>query len=171
MGFYDRPRAPPKKLLTQVVKSVPRSCSRRYTLGMRVLRKWEGEKRGNSKKKINQNRSWRRRTARTFGDFDPFDGLVVHRAGALFDELVAFDTEIEDICALHAELDEPFHRDVDNVGRSLPSCRRPDKKQKKKTLDDQRMKPSDLVFGDISLGSRPWLFWCGSCSWCSLFRI
>ncbi len=39
--------------------------------------------------------------ARTFGDFDSFDRLVVHRAGALLDELIALDTETEDICALH----------------------------------------------------------------------
>jgi hypothetical protein len=38
---------------------------------------------------------------RTFGDFDSFDRLVVHRAGALFDELIALDTETEDTCALH----------------------------------------------------------------------
>ena len=41
------------------------------------------------------------RSGRTFGDFDPLDGFVVHHAGALFDELVALDTEIEDVCALH----------------------------------------------------------------------
>jgi len=104
----------------------------------------------------------------TFGDFDTFDRLVVHCACALFDELVAFDTEIEDICALHAELNEPFHRDVDNVGRSLPSCRRQDKK-KKKDSGRSRVKPSNLVFGDIGLGGRPWLFWGGS-PWC-LFGI
>jgi hypothetical protein len=39
--------------------------------------------------------------ARTFGDFDSFHRLVVYGAGTLFDELIAFDTEIEDVCALH----------------------------------------------------------------------
>lgn len=41
------------------------------------------------------------RKGRTFGDFDPLDRFVVHHAGALFDELVALNTEIEDIGALH----------------------------------------------------------------------
>jgi hypothetical protein len=61
------------------------------------------------------------RRGRTFGDFDTLDRFVVHHAGALFDELVALDTEIEDIGALHSQVDEPFHRDVDDVSRSLPS--------------------------------------------------
>jgi hypothetical protein len=43
----------------------------------------------------------RRRTARTFGDFDSFDRLIVYGTGTLFDEPIAFNTEIEDVCALH----------------------------------------------------------------------
>jgi hypothetical protein len=38
---------------------------------------------------------------RTFGDLDSFNRLVVYGAGALFDELIAFDAEIEDVRALH----------------------------------------------------------------------
>ena len=56
---------------------------------------------------------------RTFGDFDSFDGLVVYGPGALLDELVALDAEIEYICTLHGQLNKPFHRDIDDVGRSL----------------------------------------------------
>ena len=83
--------------------------------------------------------------ARTFGDFDAFDGLVVHCAGALFNELVAFDTEIEDICVLHAELDEPFRRNIDNVGRSLPSCRAKIRKKKGLwTINDETFQPCIL---------------------------
>jgi hypothetical protein len=41
------------------------------------------------------------RTGRTFGNFDSLHRFVVHRAGAFFDELVALNTEIEDIGALH----------------------------------------------------------------------
>jgi hypothetical protein len=40
-------------------------------------------------------------TRRTFGDFDSFNRLVVHGTGTLFNELIAFDTEIEDVRALH----------------------------------------------------------------------
>lgn len=40
-------------------------------------------------------------TLRTFGNFDSFDRLVVYGTGTLFNELIAFDTEIEDVRALH----------------------------------------------------------------------
>ena len=40
-------------------------------------------------------------TGRTFGDFDTLNRLVVYGTGTLFDELIAFDTEIEDVRALH----------------------------------------------------------------------
>ena len=43
----------------------------------------------------------RRRRTRTFEDFDSFNRLVVHGAGTFFDKLIAFDTEIEDVCTLH----------------------------------------------------------------------
>jgi hypothetical protein len=43
----------------------------------------------------------RRWTLRTFGDFDSFDRLIVYGTGTLFDEPITFDTEIEDVCALH----------------------------------------------------------------------
>jgi len=59
--------------------------------------------------------------ARTFGHFDTLDRLVIHGASTLFDELVALDAKIEDARALYDQLDEPFHRDVDDISRSLPS--------------------------------------------------
>jgi hypothetical protein len=40
-------------------------------------------------------------TRRTFGDFDSFNRLVVYDTGTLFNELIAFNTEIEDVRALH----------------------------------------------------------------------
>jgi hypothetical protein len=40
-------------------------------------------------------------TRRTFGDFDSLNRLVVYGTGTLFNELIAFDTEIEDVRALH----------------------------------------------------------------------
>lgn len=46
---------------------------------------------------------------RTFGDFDPFDGLVVDGSGALLDELVALDAEVEDLGTLDRHLDELLH--------------------------------------------------------------
>lgn len=73
----------------------------------------------------------RRKTRRTFGDFDPLDRFIVDGTGALFDELVAFDTKIEDIGALHGQVDEPFHRDIDDVSRCLPSRRYQDQKKKR----------------------------------------
>jgi hypothetical protein len=41
------------------------------------------------------------RKRRTFGDFDSFYRLIVYGTGTLFNELIAFDTEIEDVRALH----------------------------------------------------------------------
>lgn len=40
-------------------------------------------------------------TRRTFGDFDSFNRFIVYGAGALFNELIAFNTKIEDVGALH----------------------------------------------------------------------
>ena len=92
----------------------------------------------------------RQKTVRTFGDFDSFDRLIVHGAGTLFDESIAFNTKIEDVCALHGYFDEPFYRDVDDVSCNLPSRRHGDKKG---WMDEPRINFSNLVFGDISLSS------------------
>ena len=43
---------------------------------------------------------------RTLADLDALDWLVVHRAGALLDELVALDAEVVDLRALDGERDE-----------------------------------------------------------------
>ena len=63
-------------------------------------------KKHKNENKINQSSSHylgrgRRRRTRTFEDFDSFNRLVVHGAGTFFDKLIAFDTEIEDVCTLH----------------------------------------------------------------------
>lgn len=38
---------------------------------------------------------------RTFADFDSLDGLVVHGSGALLDEPVTFDAEVEYLVPLN----------------------------------------------------------------------
>lgn len=84
-----------KKKRTQAAKSAQRSCSQRCTSEMRVLHSGRGRERESIF------HCMRRRTSRTFGDFDSFDRLIVYGTGTLFDEPITFDTEIEDVCALH----------------------------------------------------------------------
>ncbi|SRR5258707_11536699 len=40
-------------------------------------------------------------SARTLGDFDSLNRFIVYRTGTLFDELITFNTKIEDVGALH----------------------------------------------------------------------
>ena len=56
---------------------------------------------------------------RTLLDLDTLDRLVVHRAGALLDELVALNADVEDLRALRAEPNELFHRNMDDIRGSL----------------------------------------------------
>ncbi len=56
---------------------------------------------------------------RTFCYFCAFDGLVVDSSSALFEELVALDTEIENLGTLDRQLDELLDNIVHNVRRGL----------------------------------------------------
>ena len=96
----------------------------------------------------------------TFRNFDTFDRLVVYGASAFFDEPVTLDTEIQDICALYAELSEFFQRNVDDISRILSSGKR--NIRIFKTYERLKIRGSNLVFGDISFSGRPWLFCGGS---------
>lgn len=54
--------------------------------------KWMGERGGGGEWMGNE---------RTFADFDSLDGLVVHGSGALLDEPVTFDAEVEYLVPLN----------------------------------------------------------------------
>ena len=51
----------------------------------------------------------------TFGNSDSFDCFVVYCTGALLNELVTLDAEIDDFCSLHGKLDELFRDLMDDV--------------------------------------------------------
>ena len=61
----------------------------------------------------------RGKAGRTLADLHALDGLVVHRAGALLDELVALDAQVEHLRAVHGEADELLHHIVHDFRRSL----------------------------------------------------
>ena len=61
---------------------------------------------------------------RTLRDLYALDRLVMYRASALLDELVALNADVEDLRALHAKVDELLHRRIDDVGSSLQGGRR-----------------------------------------------
>ena len=56
---------------------------------------------------------------RTLRHLHALDGLVIHGAGALLDELVSLEADIEDLGALDGKLDELLHRRIDDVCRGL----------------------------------------------------
>ena len=56
---------------------------------------------------------------RTLADLHALDGLVVHRAGARLDELVALDAQVEHLRALYSERHKLLQHIVHNVGRGL----------------------------------------------------
>ena len=58
-------------------------------------------------------------TRRTLRHLHALDGLVVHGTRALLDELVSLETDVEDLGALDAELDELLHRRIDDISRGL----------------------------------------------------
>ena len=57
--------------------------------------------------------------ARTFEYFYTFNIFVVDRSSALFNEFIALDTEIDNFCAFHTEVDEFFRDLMDDFGRRL----------------------------------------------------
>jgi hypothetical protein len=61
------------------------------------------------------------RRTQTFGNFYPFDRFIIYGTSARFDELVAFDAQIQYACAFYGQLDQLFRRGMDDVGCSLGS--------------------------------------------------
>lgn len=55
--------------------------------------------------------------ARTFGYFYTLNTFIVNCSGALFKELIALDTKIDDLCAFYGETDEFLSDLMDDVGR------------------------------------------------------
>ena len=72
-----------------------------------------------SNQHLSQAANAERRDGRTFADFDALHGLVVHRAGAGLEQLVALDAQIVHLRALDAERDELLHHVVHDFRRGL----------------------------------------------------
>lgn len=58
-------------------------------------------------------------TRRTLWHLHTLDGFVVYRTCALLDELVSLETDVEDLGALDAKLDELLHRRIHDICRGL----------------------------------------------------
>ena len=98
---------------------------------------------------------------RTLGDLRAFKDFVVDGTGALLDELVALNADVEDLGALDAKLDELLHRRIDNISRGLQSFGskrfvRIGDINVNRSIRVQRQYEAmkDLVFGEIGLRGR-----------------